>query len=409
MTGDRDILVRALEPALREWAEWRGEGTLLAGTEPNENILAPLVAAIDRCEVYKSVAGHVLFTANSGPVLHAPSLALPLLYRAERAQQEGRDLSQAADWLIRMLSTHQANGKLTAAIWGLSVDREAHLTKHSRLMPFGQLPDSRLKKWISNRAGKLWNDAVWMSQSYFNMPGAAIVRKVPDFPFIRTDNASFMTMEDLEAEAYATLVFLQARATSCPLVLGYWFEYDDEDLDLNSHENYVSWILPEIVPSIPANVAVDAATVQQELKVLSAMSEDWHWHNDLMRSMERFTLSQCRHQLIDRILDLTLAFEIAVSGKGEQAPQSWKVSVRSAQMIGGPLRARQKNRHKMVELYNLRNKGTHGSSLSDGAKQKQETILTEAAALYRKLLDSFWRLGVRPDWNAIELGPVTAE
>jgi hypothetical protein len=407
MTGDRDILIRTLEPALRAWEEWRRDKSLLGQYPPGENILSPLTDAIIQCGAYKAVAGHVLFTANSGPVLHSPSLALPLLYRAENAQREGRDIGQAADWLIRMLSTRQAGGTFRGVIWGLSIESEAALTKHSRLMPFGQLPDSRLKKWISNRAGKLWNDAVWMSQSYFDMPGAAIVRKVADFPYIRTDNASFKTMADLETEAYATLVFLQGRATSQPLALGYWFEYDDEDLDLNSHENYVSWILPEIVPSIPANVPVDAATVQQELKALSAMPEDWR--NDLMRSMERFTLSQCRHQVIDRILDLTLAFEIAVSGKGEQAPQSWKVSVRSAQMIGGRLWDRQENRRRMVALYNLRNQGTHGSSLSGGDHQKQEAVLAEAAALYQKLLNSFWLHGTRPDWNAIELGPISAE
>lgn len=331
----------------------------------------------------------------------------PTLYRAEWAQREAQDIGRAADWLIRMLSTRQADGEFKAVIWGLSTDREASLGKHSRLLPFGQLPESRLKKWISDRARNLWDNAVWASQSYFDLPGAAIVRKVADFPYIRTDNASFNAIAELEDEAYETLVFFQGKMAGQPLALGYWFEYDDEDLDLNSYENFVSWLLPEIVPSISSNVAVDATMVQQELKALSAMPADWR--NDLIRSMERFTLSQCRRQTIDRILDLTLAFEIAVSGKGEQVPQSWKVSVRSAQMIGGPLQQRKENRGKMTELYALRNKGTHGSNLSGKDQQKQHTVLTDAAALYPKLLDSFWRLGKRPDWNAIELGPNTAE
>jgi len=85
--------------------------------------------------------------------------------------------------------------------------------------------------------------------------------------------------------------------------------------------------------------------------------------------------------VIDRILDLTLAFEIAVSGKGEQAPQSWKVSVRCAQMIGGPLWDRQENRRRMVALYNLRNQGTHGSSLSGGGQQPSDK--TEAFCAIR--------------------------
>ena len=68
-----DILIRALEPALRMWEEaTRGMGLLRLG-RPDESILAPLTAAISQCRVYKAVAGHVLFTAYSGPVLHAPS------------------------------------------------------------------------------------------------------------------------------------------------------------------------------------------------------------------------------------------------------------------------------------------------------------------------------------------------
>jgi hypothetical protein len=301
-----------------------------------------------------------------------------------------------------MLSTRYADGTFTGALWGLRVDSEVSLTENSRIMPFCDLPDSRFKKLITDRAAKLWNNAVWISQRNFDVPGAVIVREVSNFPYIRTDNASFEAMVDLETEAHATLIFLQGKATGQPLVLGYWFAYDDEDLDLNSFENYLSWLLPEITPLIPENITVDCTTIQQDIQVLSAMPDDWR--NDLERSMERFALSRCRHQLIDRILDLTLAFEIAVSGKSEQVPQSWKVSVRTAQMIGGPLPERQENRRKMAALYNLRNQGTHGSNLSRD-RQKQETVLTEALPLYRMLLDSFWGHGARPDWNAIELGP----
>ena len=401
MTSDRDILIRALEPALRAWEEATRDKSLLGRGTPDESILAPLTDAISQCRVYKAVSGHVLFTAYSCPVLQAPSLAPSLLYRAESAAWEGHDIGAAADWLIKMLSTRHANGTFTGVIWGLRINSEVSLTKHSRLVPFHELPNSRLKKLITDRAAKLWNDAVWMSQRNFDLPGAAIVRKAADFPYIRTDAASFKTMAALETEAYATLVFLQGKATNQPLALGYWFAYDDEDLDLNAFENYISWLLPEIMPVIPANISVDAVIIQQELKALFAMREDWR--NDLTRSMERFTLSRCRHQLIDRILDLTLAFEIAVSGKGEQTPQSWKVSVRSAQMIGGSLQERLENRREMTALYGLRNQGTHGSSLS-GDRQKHETILNDAVLLYRKLLDSFWRHEERPDWNAIELG-----
>jgi hypothetical protein len=121
--------------------------------------------------------------------------------------------------------------------------------------------------------------------------------------------------------------------------------------------------------------------------------------------MNRFMLSQCRHQVIDRILDLTLAFEIAVSGSADQAPPSWKVSVRSAQMIGGTLKTRQINRQKINDLYRLRNKATHGSNLKEHDASKQLTLVQNCSEIYRELLQSFLALGAEPDWSALELEP----
>ena len=98
--------------------------------------------------------------------------------------------------------------------------------------------------------------------------------------------------------------------------------------------------------------------------------------------MERFSLSQCRREIIDRILDLALAFEIATSGGGN-GPVGWKVSVRSAQPIGGSLETRQENRRKINDLYVLRNRATHGSHLNARDRIKHHEVWVYAVHLYR--------------------------
>jgi hypothetical protein len=80
-SDDRNLLIRALEPALRMWEEATRELGVLRLVTPDESILASLTTAISQCSVYKAVEGHVLFTAYSGPVLFASSLAFPLLCR----------------------------------------------------------------------------------------------------------------------------------------------------------------------------------------------------------------------------------------------------------------------------------------------------------------------------------------
>jgi hypothetical protein len=165
MSADRDILIAALETALPAWEQWKLGRALLAQFPPDSRILNPITAAIERCEIYCAISGHVLFTANSGSVLRAPMLASPLLYRAERAKFEGGDISLAADWLIRVLSTKETNGVFKAVLWGISVDEEVTLSDGSHLVPFEQLPDSTLKSQIVERASKLWDGAVWLSKA----------------------------------------------------------------------------------------------------------------------------------------------------------------------------------------------------------------------------------------------------
>jgi hypothetical protein len=84
--------------------------------------------------------------------------------------------------------------------------------------------------------------------------------------------------------------------------------------------------------------------------------------------------------------DLTLASEIAVRGKGGgEAPPGWKVSVRSAQLIGGALEKRQANREKIGELNRIRNQAAHGGSLRD-LSQKQKQAMADCPDLYRQLV-----------------------
>jgi len=122
--------------------------------------------------------------------------------------------------------------------------------------------------------------------------------------------------------------------------------------------------------------------------------------------MERFTLSQCRHQIVDQVIDLAIAFEIVMHGSGE-GPMSWKAAVRAAQLIGGRLSRRQRNRLAIEQLFKIRSRGAHGGSLKPSERKKQEAALSEARGIYRAALAGFLSLGARPDWKALELEPRT--
>jgi hypothetical protein len=172
----------------------------------------------------------------------------------------------------------------------------------------------------------------------------------------------------------------------------------------NDYENYLSWFLPEVVPHVQSHVAVDATTLKKDADALWKLPRDLR--SKLLRSMERFILSQCRRQTGDRPLDLVIAFETAVSGgKGDNAPVNWKIGVRAAQLIGGTLQQRQQTRRALSVLSGFRNDIVHGGSLNEAKQQELEGNLASSTAIYRTLLASFLSLGAVPDWSSLELEP----
>jgi hypothetical protein len=344
----------------------------------------------------------MLYSGGSGPVVTPNLFATQFFYKAER--NDGKDIPQAADWLLRLLVTRDANGFFKAAIWGASIDQGFEPVDGSRVQPFEALPDTHMKRRILERARRCYDNSAWLAHNYFDAPKLAFVREVPGFPYIRTDGASFQKISELQYEARDLWLFLEAASVGHPLAIACWFEYADEDLDVNGWDNQLAWLLPEIPPRVACYTPLCVAAVQDQLRRYAALPEELR--SRLLRSMERFTLSQCRRNVVDRILDLALAFEIAVSGPGrDNAPMGWKVSVRAAQIIGGPLNLRQANRTVINKLYSFRNKATHGSDLSSKDDREMQDTVQSSLAVYQDLISSVLSLGQQPDWPSLELEP----
>jgi Apea-like HEPN len=396
MDSDSEILTGALEIAALAYRRQIPNRTLL-GPDPDRAVMDPVCAAIERCTAFKAVAGHMLFSGGSGPVLDAPSLATRLF---DKGVGWGEDIPGAVAWLLRLLNTRTAPGFFKTAIWGLSIDAEMSLTDSARLMPFAALPDSHMQRRISNWAKPCYDGSAWLSHSYYDVPGAALVRELSSFPYIGTDYAPFAKIAELEQEASDFWTLVEAASVGHPLAIGCWFEWADRDLEFSEWENTINWILPEIPPRVSRSTPVDMRAIQENLGNYAALPANLQ--SVILRSMKRFALSQCRHQPIDHVLDLALAFEIAVSGEGDHAPPGWKVSVRSTQLIGGTLEKRQANRATISALYDLRNKATHGSEL---ASQSVEKTLQDSSALYITLVKNILSLRQKPDWKSLELEP----
>lgn len=401
MHDDNTILMAALESAVSAFRKANPNPTLL-GSTPDRSVLGPLAAAIERCAAYRAVAGQVVFSGGSGPILNSGSLASQLF---SRGGWPTKDVGGAVNWLLKLLQTRQATVLVKAAIWGLRVNQPLALSQTAQVVPFAALPDSYMKKRLEDHARRCYDESAWVAPNYYDLPDAAYVEEVSHFPFIRPDGASFQRMAELERRVDDLATILQATIVGRPIAVACWFEYLDSDLEYSTWENAFAWLLPEVHPRVQRGSLVEESIIQDNVSSFDALSGIKDRRETLLRSMNRFRLSQSRRQPIDRVLDLALAFEIAVSDQssGEHIPPSWKVSVRTAQIVGGALSERQQNRKSISELYTLRNRATHGGHLRGKSAANPDLVIETSCAIYVRLMTKLLSIKEGPDWNAVEL------
>lgn len=388
-------LAETIEASIAAYENKTRGQSLITRDPPDKETLAPIAAAIERLPEYQAVVGNTLFTLGTVSVINADSLAQFVLSRAQ-----WKSASDVVNWLTGLLKTKTTGVVLGAAIWGIALEKEIVFSDSSRLLSFEHMPSSYGKTLIADR--KKWQPSsfIWYSDRHFDVPLVAYTKEIQSVPLISSDYLGPAIINEAAQSAIELCRLVEAIGTGRPLPMAYWFEFQDAELGGISNAYFLSWNLPEVHPRVERIVELEAGDISNIYSAFCALAVDWK--SDIRRSMDRYTLSQCRHALIDQVLDLALAFEIAVSQKGDNLPVRWKVSVRTAQLIGGTLEERLSNRRLVGQLYDLRNRATHGSRLA----AMDSELLSNCAVIYRLLLRRLLTFHDRPDWNAIELqGP----
>ncbi len=393
MGSDRTILIDALAAAATRFRAQNPLPTLLSG--PNASVLAPLADEIARCASYQEVAGHALFNGGSGVVLHTEVLAERLFAKGVWPTQ---NIEGSVDWLLQILNMREAVMLLKVALWGIKIEEPVQINANAKLTPFAAIDDSFLKGRLVERSRTLYDQTIWRSPTYHDVPETAYVETVPHFPCI--GSKSFESMRNLY-EKTGNLVSLLQASTGTEIVGACWLEYRNPDLEFSSVNSSFFWLLPEVHPRVRQTVVADPQLILTNIAHFGDLPGKRK--DNVLRSMHRFRLSQSREQTADQILDLTLAFEIAVSGGGEKTTPSFKVSVRTAQAIGGALSERKSTRERIAELYTLRNTAAHGGRLRNA---NALVLIKDACHLYVRLMTKLLTLKSEPCWGDIELEPL---
>mgnify|MGYP003608658306 CR=1 FL=1 len=392
MIDERTLLIEALTKADGLNPE---TVSLLGG--PSDEFTKIMTEAMAKCPSFQSI---------KGGVIHCPSVTVANIGEDEFMSRFSirplvkPDPALEVDWLLKTWRTRKTHGYHIAAIWGLSLPSAIRLNETDTLQPFSEVPDCPFKRTIINRAKRTDSLVPWQSNAEWQEPTAALVRVIPDWVYIQENPIPdavqwFPTLDDIDFFAMLTIQI------GAPIVTGSGSALSDESLDLYSHHHAIYWEHPEVAPIIERVTELDPTLFINQREAFQTLPKKWRQR--LLRAAARFSLSQCRQEPVDKVLDLALAYEIVLSSDETNAGISWKLAVRAAQIIGGDIDKRIAIRDQVNAFYGVRSRASHGGDI-----KPSEDVVEHAADTFRRLFVRLVELRAEPNWKKIELEALPA-
>ncbi|VWC41814.1 hypothetical protein BLA23254_07028 [Burkholderia lata] len=346
---------------------------------------------------------HIAYDSASSGCLYPMQVAERMIQRAIRSGSG----EEAIDWMLKVLGTKEAAGKMIEALWGVPVDQEIALTKSVKIVPITDLPDGPQKRMLTEyKFGA--SDSVLMTSLDFVQPKSALVleRTVSPLVFDPTGNGN----DQDEMKAYVADEALLGEITLALTVVGprvpisayIWFAYSDPDIQLavsmNARRMRALEILPHRSEEYPPLDPTEAVEI-----VNAYLNLDDPTKGKVRLALQRLNQAQRRRSVGDRALELAIAFE-ALLGQGT-TEMTHKITVRSTRLFGGDAEERKRNVALMKEMYQIRSTLVHEGKDATGTKKilnakiPVDAIIDEAVLKCVELIKTIIRRGSIPEWS----------
>lgn len=307
--------------------------------------------------------------------------------------------------LQNVLTSKEATGQLTLALWGVPLNEIIQLMDGVELIPWGAVPDSTQKRMIS---GEIFNPNRWMTSAIdFSPPSSALVARQNIAPIIFDPTSCQLDERDIKKYTHlkeiALVLTLIGPRASLPL-LG-WFTFDNSDFELGttSMRSQVE-ILPlgrMDYPSLDVHEAPELVRAYLQLPPTT--------RERVRIGIERINQALRREKFGDQAVELATAFE-ALVGDNEKTEMTHKVKIRAVRMIGGSIAERKINAALISKAYSIRSTLVHTGHVKpnlelpiDGNRVPAQQIIDRALALCVKLAKSIIRSGNFPDWSLFDI------
>jgi hypothetical protein len=320
----------------------------------------------------------------------------------------------AIESLRKVLTSTFATGKTIYPIWGVTVAQEIQLTETVKVVPIEQIPDSAQKEWITGHKYYSSNSPI-MSAFDFEAPTAALLANRRIEPIISDASTKLIhddvsKTDELLKDITLALTVVGPRA-SIPSTN--WFTFDDPDIQQSSLMSGLRRFAPiEILPRFsmgyPLLDAFEAKSIVQAYLTLPKETR-----NRVRVALKRLNQAQLRHDVGDRALELSTAFETLLGDNGK-TEMTHKIKVRSVRLIGGTDEVRKKNSAIINKTYGIRSCLVHtgvvdnaGSETICGQQTRFSEIIDHATIMCADLIKIIIRSGSIPDWPDFDIAEKT--
>lgn len=322
-----------------------------------------------------------------------------LMWRAQRDSAEA-----AVNWLEALIATNRAHAWWLMPVWGLEVTHPVPLASGASLIPFSALPDSEHRRRFEGRPLL----EPFPSALSREPPGSVIMLETVIDPLFYDDNsASMLRLDD-------NIFTLMDDIRRCLSLIGpaallsswRWLQFESEDLaklaPTGTSSSYV-----EIHPArLLRYGAFDAERAHQLIERYLALQDSDRSRIGL--SLDRFERAMRRHAPGDAAIELAIALD-SLLGDGN-TELTWRVSLRSALILGGSRADRIQIRSVIKALYDVRSQLVHEGKIAQAIKIKKigklsvDDLLKQGRIIAARILEAAILRGHLPDWFEEELG-----
>ena len=317
---------------------------------------------------------------------------------------ETGSVSSGISWLEKVLSSHVADQKFTAALWNVPISSEVQLAQNITLIPFEDLEDnSRLKADLQN--SRFLNRS---HSNFFNCnpPSSALVIRCQDSPFFvdfeySGSHEKNLSLRELMADIALLLTLIGPRAS---IDAGYWFSLDDPDLEFAFMGPSLHSKMIEIMP-VTAQIPPKEIDAEEAKKVIKKFEGFESTEKKKIKvAIDRLRCALIRHKTADKAVELSIALE-TLCGDKNRTELSKKMSKRPAKFLGGDLKVQIWNETIFRKVYKVRgdlvHEGKHPEERVKILKKEMESdkVIFEACSLCATLIKKIISRGSFPKWS----------